>query len=126
MTVDPASSAPSRGRERRRWPRAKADWPISLELPEGRFEARVRDVSEAGVCCFLDRPLDLMVVLGIELEFPGMNGATVSGQGIVVRSERISEALDHYEIAVFMPDLSAEDKRTIATYVRDHPELAAR
>ncbi|MCB9916503.1 MAG: PilZ domain-containing protein [Planctomycetes bacterium] len=126
MSADTAPQAPKSGRERRRWPRAKADWPISLELPEGRFEARVRDVSQAGVCCFLDRPLDLMTVLGIELQFPGPAGLVVSGRGIVVRSERISERLDHYEIAVFMPELSDADKAAIATYVEAHPELAAR
>ena len=56
MPVDPASTVPTQesGRDRRRWPRAKADWPITLDLPEGRYEARVRDISQAGVCFFLN------------------------------------------------------------------------
>ena len=31
--------------------------------------------------------------------------------------ERISAALDHYEIAVFLQDMASPDRETIATYV---------
>lgn len=125
----PADSAPlahsqKSGRERRRWPRAKADWPISLNLPEGRYEARVRDISQAGVCFFLDRPLKLMTTLAIELDLPHASDHTViKGTGVVVRSENISDALDHYEIAVFMPELTAAEKGAIAMFVESHPEF---
>jgi len=120
----PKVSAPRSGRERRRWPRAKADWPISVDLPEGRFEARVRDISRAGVCFFLDRSLSMMTRLEIELELPVPSGEhRVRGEGVVVRSEKISEFLDHYEIAVFMPELSTEDKEAIGAFVDDHPRM---
>lgn len=126
MPADPAPPTTPRGtgRERRRWPRAKADWPISLELPEGRYEARVRDISQAGVCFFLDRPLKLMTTLAIELVLPHSGEkTTIRGQGIVVRSEGISERLDHYEIAVFMPELSEAERGAIALFVEGHPEF---
>ena len=133
MTADSASEVPTResGRERRRWPRAKAGWPISLDLPEGRFEARVRDISQAGVCFFLDRAVELMTVLAVELELSleendgQCSKHVLSARGVVVRSEPISERLDHYEIAVFMPDLSEDDKLAIREYVAAHPELEA-
>jgi len=130
MPVDPATPAPTQGsgqgsgRERRRWPRAKADWPISIDLPEGRFEARVRDISRAGVCIFLDRPLKMMTTLAIVLELPGTPAPSeVRGQGVVVRSEKISNHIDHYEIAVFMPDLSEEQRTCIDEFVWSHPEM---
>lgn len=125
MPAEPApqASAPRSGRERRRWPRAKADWPISLDLPEGRYEARVRDISRAGVCFFLDRSLSIMTRLAIELELPGEGSRRVRAEGVVVRSEKISEFLDHYEIAVFMPELTDEDKLAIGCFVDTHPRM---
>ncbi len=126
MSADSGPLAPTQetGRERRRWPRAKADWPISLDLPEGRYEARVRDISEAGVCFFLDRPLKLMTTLAIELDLPhGERHTVIRGTGIVVRSEVISDRLDHYEIAVFMPELSEVEKGAVAMFVDTHPEF---
>jgi hypothetical protein len=127
MTVPEAPRVRPTGRERRRWPRAKADWPISLDLPEGRYEARVRDISEAGVCFFLDRPLRLMTQLAIELELPS-DGKPLQlrGTGVVVRCEPIAQAVDHYEIAVFMPDLSDLEKGAIRMFVSSHPEFEAR
>jgi len=124
MTAPDAPQAPTTGRDRRRWPRAKADWPISLDLPEGRYEARVRDISEAGVCFFLDRPLRLMTQLAIELELPGEGRSIpIRGTGIVVRCETIARALDHYEIAVFMPELNEVEKGAIRVFVASHPEF---
>jgi hypothetical protein len=123
QSAPPATDQAS-GRERRRWPRAKGDWPISLELPEGRFEARVRDISEAGVCFFLDRSINLMTQLSILLELPhGERRTTIRGTGIVVRSENISERLDHYEIALYMPQLTETEKTAICDFVKDHPEF---
>lgn len=126
MTADSASNPTIQGsgRERRRWPRAKADWPISLDLPEGRYEARVRDISEAGICFFLDRPVKLMTQLQIELNLPHRGEVTViRGTGVVVRSETLSEHIDHYEVAVFMPDFTARDKASIREFVEAHPEF---
>lgn len=131
MTADsaPPAPSPSSGRERRRWPRRRADWPIALDLPEGRYEARVRDISQAGVCFYLDRPLELMTTLAIDLDLPlelrqaGAARVRVQGTGIVVRCEGISDRLDHYEIAVFMPELDETQKELLAEFVRMHPEF---
>ncbi|HIG12108.1 MAG: PilZ domain-containing protein [bacterium] len=131
MTAEPTpdSSSPAKGRERRRWPRARADWPITLEAPEGSYEARVRDISTAGVCFFLDRPLSVMTALGIELELSledrsNRRVSVIRGQGVVVRCEKISEHLEHFEIALFMPDFSEAEKSLIERYVAANPEHA--
>ncbi|MFT7668213.1 MAG: hypothetical protein ACI8X5_000902 [Planctomycetota bacterium] len=126
MPVNSASIVPTEasGRERRQFPRAKADVPITLDLPEGRYEARVRDISQAGVCFFLDRPVNMMTQLKIELDLPHGGAHTViRGTGIVVRSQNISDHLDHYEIAVFMPELTDAEKDAIAMFVEAHPEF---
>lgn len=104
--------------ERRRWPRAQADWPMRLSLADGEHEARVRDVSRAGVSFFLDRALPLMTRLRIDLELPVEGGKRfVTGEGAVVRCEKISARLEHYEIAVFLQHLAEPDAQALEGYV---------
>ena len=113
--------------DRRRWPRADADWPIRLLLPEGHFEARVRDVSRAGICFFLDRPIPEMTSLRIDLELPVQEGMRfVRGEAVVVRCDKISDRLDHYEIAAFMNDMAAPDRDALEAFVELAPEDRAR
>jgi len=120
MGAEPSSSRSEPHRkvpERRRTPRARADWPISLSLPDGRFEARVRDVSGSGVCFFLDRPVPAMTVLSIDLELPVEGGLRyLTARGVVVRCERISERLDHYEIAVFLNEIAEPDRAALVAF----------
>ena len=108
----------SNGRERRQWHRARAEWPITVVLDDGVHEARIRDVSRGGVCFFLDRPVKEMTTLRIEFDLPVDSGLRrISGVGVVVRSEKISQAIDHYEIAVFLQDMAQPDRETIESYV---------
>ena len=115
----PEESEPT-GAERRRWHRAQAEWPVQVQLDEGTFEARVRDISQAGVCFFLDRPVREMTRLRIDLEVPVDGGVRrVTGDGAVVRCEPISERVDHYEIAVFLQEIADPDRETIQAYVAE-------
>lgn len=119
---DPASSrAPSpkdSGRERRRWARALAEMPITLVGPEGSSEARIRDVSRAGVCFFLDRQVPLMTVLGVAFDIASPMGRTrIQAHGAVVRCERIAKGVDHWEIAVFLHDMGESDRRALEEFV---------
>lgn len=116
-------SAPDRakhgGPERRQFPRASSDLPITVALDDSVHEGRVRDVSRAGVCFYLDRPVPLMTVLRVALELPVDGRARrVTGLGAVVRCEKISPALAHYEIAVFVHDMSEADRLVIEEHVR--------
>ncbi len=112
-----APDSPS-GHERRQWHRARAEWPITVVLDDGVHQARIRDVSSGGVCFFLDRPVPLMTILRIEFDLPVESGVRrICGTGAVVRSERISQAIDHYEIAVFLQEMAQPDRETIAGYV---------
>ena len=111
------------GRERRQWNRARAEWPVMLQLEDGAHEAKIRDVSRGGVCFFLDRPVPEMTVLQTDFELPVASGVRrIRGQGVVVRCERISQALEHYEIAVFTQEMAEPDRDTIETYVKARPE----
>lgn len=104
--------------DRRRWPSAGADWPIRLLLPEGHFEARVRDVSRAGICFFLDRPIPEMTSLRIDLELPVPEGMRfIRGDAVVVRCDKISDRLEHYEIAAFLNNMADPDRDALESFV---------
>ncbi len=115
----PNAADPPVGRERRKHDRALADLPVTIVLDDGVHEAKIRDVSRGGVCFFLDRPVPEMTALRIEFNLPVDVGVRkISGHGAVVRCEKIGKHIDHYEIAVFMQDMAAPDRDTIAQYVQ--------
>ncbi len=118
MPRSPGGS-PRAGGERRQHPRAEADWSITVTLADGPHPARLRDVSRAGVCFFLDRPIALMSLLALSIELPGSAPPrSVRGGGAVVRCERISPGVEHFEIAVFLHDVTESDLSALEAHVR--------
>lgn len=114
--------SPSGGAERRRWARAQSDLPITVALSGSKTPARVRDVSRAGVCFFLDRPIAMMTVLEVSIEMKSREGTqSIRGNGAVVRCERIAKGVDHYEIAVFLHDMPDSDREKLEAYVATRP-----
>ena len=123
MTAGPhGSPRPPSGRERRKHPRAEAPWSVTLALDDGPHVARLRDISRAGLCFFLDRPIPPMTLLGVAFDLPGAR--SVRGRGAVVRCERISPGVEHYEVAVFLHELDEEDRQAIDELVRQALELS--
>lgn len=119
-----------RGDERRAHPRASVDWPVTIALPDGEHEARLRDVSKAGVCFYLDRRVPEMTLLRLELDVPapaaaqtaasagdGPDEIRISGNGVVVRCRALAPSLEHYEVAVFLNDMSEEDRVRLEEFV---------
>ena len=104
------------GRERRQHPRVSAEWPISIALAEGLYEARLRDISAAGVCFYLDRRIPEMTVLELSFKLPS-GGEELNVRGAVVRCEPISQMIDHFEVAVFLHELNAKERAAIQTYI---------
>jgi len=117
-THDRPQKKPLSGSERRRWLRAACDMPVSLNLGGTRCEARLRDISRAGVCFFLDRSIPLMTVLDLSLDLRLPAGLRrIRGAGAVVRCERISKVLEHYEIAVFVHEMAEIDRKAVEEFV---------
>jgi hypothetical protein len=108
------------GTDRRRHPRLALDWPLSITLPDGIYQARLRDVSRSGVCFFLDRRIPEMTILRMSLDLPQDGGESmppIQGSGVVVRCRQLSQHVDHYEVAVFLNDVTDEHRERLATYV---------
>lgn len=107
------------GAERRRHPRVTSDLSLDLKLDDGVHSARLRDLSESGICFFLDRPLDEMTVLEVAFELPteGSERAKVATTGVVVRSRKISPAVDHYEVALFFNGLDETSRAAMKAFI---------
>jgi hypothetical protein len=113
------------GAERRAHPRAPADWTVELALAGGTQRARLRDVSRAGLSFHTESPIPMMTVLALALELPTPEGRRrIRGSGAVVRCQRISPTLDHYEVAVFLHDMAEPDRLALEAHV--HGSLASR
>ncbi|MDP7063374.1 MAG: PilZ domain-containing protein [Planctomycetota bacterium] len=104
-------------RERRRHPRLNVqDLPIILDSEN---PLRVRDLSQSGACFFSETPLRMMTHVRFAFNFQLPDGKTVKaeGEGVVVRCERLSPALGHYEVALFFQDLYPGSPEAIRTYL---------
>lgn len=104
--------------ERRAHPRVAAP-DLPLKLAGSGSHLRVRDISQSGVAFFADSPVALMTRVKFEIELPAEDGesAQVSGEGAVVRCERLSPALGHYEVAVFFQHLEGNSLRDLKDYL---------
>lgn len=115
-----AKPTPS-GRERRAHPRAACEGSLTLQLDDGAYRARLRDVSRAGICFYLDRPVPEMTVLAVRIELPARRGGgeptRIDGRGVVVRCLPISKGVEHYEIAVFLNDLADSQRERLDRFV---------
>lgn len=108
------------GRERRAHPRAVCDGSITIQLDTGAHRARLRDVSRAGICFYLDRPLAEMTILAVRIELPRRAGGEperIDGRGVVVRCLPLSKAIDHYEIALFLNELPEPQRQRLDAFV---------
>jgi|SRR6185503_7069799 len=108
------------GRERRQHPRASCNGSITLQLQDGAHQARLRDVSRAGISFYLDRPLAEMTILSVRIDLPGRSAtapARLDGRGVVVRCQPIARAVEHYEIALFLNEMGETQRAHLDAFV---------
>jgi len=108
------------GRERRAHPRATCDCSITIQLDDGSHRARLRDVSRAGLCFFLDRPIPEMTLLSVRIDLPAVGPgepARIDGRGVVVRCSPISRGVEHFEIALFLNELGDGQRERLDAFV---------
>ena len=105
-------------KERRRHPRFPVqDLPV---LVGDGAALRVRDLSRSGACFFSETPIRVMTHVQFTFELPGAAPPrSVHGEGVVVRCERISPAVGHYEVALFFQDMPGEQAGLLEAYLSD-------
>ena len=112
-------SAPH-GRERRRHPRLRVEnLPLSLD---GSGALRVRDLSRSGVCVFSEQPMRMMTHVRFHFSLPHATEAEIAGTGVVVRCERVSPAIGHYEVAIFFQDFESGCEKALMGYLADQAQ----
>lgn len=123
--------------ERRKHPRADADFNLTIDAVIGDGSILVKDVSRAGICCVLTEPIKLMTEVGMRLEIPGGDGRTTPVEcfGAVVRCDPLSAAAlaktegrlgeDAHEVAIFFLHMNEEDREIIDAYVKSRARLGA-
>ncbi|MCA8949265.1 MAG: PilZ domain-containing protein [Planctomycetes bacterium] len=108
---------PSPQKERRRAPRALADFPIRLAQDPTAEPAVLRDISEIGLSCVSPRELPEMTLVGFEFHLPGAATTAHSVVGAVVRCEPLPN--DRYDVAVYFTELRPETRAALAAFVAD-------
>lgn len=105
--------------ERRRHPRYSVqDLPVLVD--DGSDSLRVRDLSRSGACFFSETPIRMMTHVRFSFALPGAGGdQVIQGEGVVVRCERISPAVGHYEVALFFQDLADEHITVLENYLSE-------
>ena len=125
------------GPDRRKHPRAEADFTLTLDGHTDRDPAiLVKDVSKAGICCLLEEPISVMTEVSMRLQIPSDHGglSEVNCHGAVVRCDPLSESSrqkardEHgspaYEVAIFFLHMDETDRETIDHYV--HSRLSSK
>lgn len=118
------------GKERRKYPRADADFTVSIDTRPHKSEAiPVKDISKAGVCCLMKTPIPVMTEVNVRLQIPREDGSTteVNCDGAVVRCDghmpstgdnpKSGARTPVYEVAIFFVHVDEEGMEIISNYV---------
>ena len=113
--------------ERRGHPRLANNIPIKIIKDGGDIVTETANISRSGIYCKVDKFLDPMTKLKINLLIPmRKNGKNVTKkvvcEGAVVRTEQIPGETDAYNVAIFFQDISKRDAAHIADYVDSYLE----
>ena len=101
--------------ERRRAPRALADFPIQLSPEQGATEARLKDLSTIGLCCSTAHEVPELSQVGIALQLPNTHEQHQI-IGAVVRCEADQDD-GNYEVAVYFTEIGVDTKAALETFV---------
>jgi c-di-GMP-binding flagellar brake protein YcgR len=110
-------------KERRRYPRAIASWPVVLVTSEGDLTGRTRDISAGGafICC--RQPLRSNEKFSIVLYSIPQLGRHLRIIAKVVRSDiYCNDLLMSHGMGVQFTSISEEDHKLLSTLVSDYQE----
>lgn len=107
--------------EKRRYPRIVTSIPMNLVADKRKVVAETIDLSLSGVCCRVDRPMEVMTCLEVVLMVPHKGAPDdvryIECEGIVVRSERMGNG---YQISIFFSELPIGELRKLTAYLAAH------
>jgi len=120
-------NAKHQSQERRQHPRLENNIPIKIYHEDGDIVTETANISRAGIYCKIDKYIDLMTKLKINLLLPlRKSGKTVTKkincEGAVVRIEPVAGEAENYNVAIFFQSISKRDADHIADYVNSFLE----
>ena len=107
--------------EKRKNPRLDSNVPVKIIHADGDIVTETANISRSGVYCQVDKNIEPMTKLKINLLLPvkrsGKNTSKkISCEGVVVRTEPIV-GKNRYHVAIFFNDISPKDSEIIADYI---------
>lgn len=112
--------------ERRQHLRIQKRIPLKVQADSFDFSTQTHNISLSGICCQVDKNIELMSKVTILLLLPlrRAHDKTVTKQvhckGVVVRVEEAKEVKGKFDIAVFFNDLKETDANVIREYIENH------
>ncbi len=107
--------------ERRQYPRIETSIQMNLKADKRNVSAETVNLSMSGVCCRVNRSIEMMTSLEIVLMLPyeGVPDDVmyVECEGIVVRNEKTDNG---HEIAIFFNEIERNEKLKLAAYIDSH------
>ena len=112
-------------REQRRYPRADADWLVTIDTPQGSLDARTMDVSAGGafICCqksvgqFAEIYMTFLDIPHLDRPLP------VKAEVIRSNIHCADDDLRPHGAGVRFTQIAAEDRKLISTLISDHIEI---
>ena len=107
--------------ERRKYPRAKADFHADIGNGFEAVKTKVDNISCSGICCEVNKEISLMTKLDLNMLIPTTFPSRgeffrVHCNGVVVRME-LSKHKGKYNIAILFSNLSESARNKISSYI---------
>ena len=117
---------PNKPDERREHLRIDSALPLRIKTKEFDITTSTQNISCIGAYCKIDRYLDPMTKLNIDMvlnnqnnassKAPNQRGVKVKCKGVVVRTEPQD---NHYNIAIFFNDIHQNEKNKINKFIKN-------
>ncbi len=117
-----SNSTPSEGfQERRKHVRLEKNIPVKISSDEFDIVTETKNLSCAGTYCRLNKYIEPMTKLGLQLLIPYKKNnkivtQKVTCEGVIVRIES-QEGQSYYNAAIFFNDIRPKDARFIERYI---------
>jgi len=107
--------------ERRQHPRLESNIPVKIRCDEFDLVTETKNISRSGVYCRVNKYIEPMTKLKIQLLLPFKNGAKtvtkkVSCYGVIVRTEAVPDG-DAFNVAIYFNDMAARDTECLTEFV---------
>jgi len=107
---------------RRKFPRRRVSWPVSVHTDKGDFVGETITISEMGISIRCDEPLSLKKVIHLTVVPPGHKAIRISGEITWSDLFGIDDKNDVVGFGIFFIKISDADRRYFREVVSAHTD----